>query len=90
MTSTAGEPVIAPRAAGSTIAYPRTVADPAEELEFEELDDVSDDERAELARLWQSEVQRRLAEIDAGTARVVPAGEVMAGIRKLIEERRKV
>ncbi len=60
---------------GRATPYLWFVADPAE-LDLDELD-VSEDERAELSRLWQSEVERRLAEIDAGTARVIPASEVV-------------
>ncbi len=67
------------------------MADTAENLEPLELEgdsNLTDDERAEVARLWKAEVRRRSAEIDAGTARLVPADEVMAGIRHLIKERR--
>ncbi len=72
--------------------YSWGVANTAENLEPLELEgdpDLTDEERAEVARLWKAEVRRRCAEIDAGTARLVPADEVVAGIRQLIEEHRR-
>ncbi|MFK7986673.1 MAG: addiction module protein [Sandaracinaceae bacterium] len=64
-------------------------AEQLDPLELAEGRDLAEEERAETARLWKSEVRRRGAEIDAGTARLVPADEVMAGLRQLIEEHRR-
>ncbi len=42
------------------------------------LDDLSE---GEIERLWVEEAMRRDAEIDAGTARAIPADEVFAAAR---------
>ena len=34
---------------------------------------------------WDAEIRRRIAEVDNGTARLVPAAEVFAEVRRLIE-----
>jgi putative addiction module component (TIGR02574 family) len=37
------------------------------------LDDETDDELAEVERAWDAEIRRRIAELDAGTAELIPA-----------------
>ena len=41
------------------------------------------DAKAEAA--WDEEIQRRIADIDNGTARPIPAEEVLAELRSLIK-----
>jgi putative addiction module component (TIGR02574 family) len=38
----------------------------------------------EVEAAWDEEIRRRLAEIDAGTAKLVPADEVFAEARRLL------
>ena len=45
------------------------------------LDDDPVDDPAEVERAWESEIRRRVAEIDAGTAELIPAEEVFAELR---------
>ena len=42
-------------------------------------------EDAEVEAAWDEELKRRIAEIDAGTARLTPAEDVFAEIRRLIK-----
>ena len=39
----------------------------------------------EVEAAWDVEIQRRLAEIDRGTAKLIPAGEVFAKVRSLLK-----
>lgn len=39
---------------------------------------------AETEAAWDEEIKRRIAEIDSGTARLVPADEVFAEVRRLL------
>jgi hypothetical protein len=39
------------------------------------------DDPAEAERAWDEEIRRRLAELDAGTAELIPAEEVFAELR---------
>ena len=39
---------------------------------------------AEVEAAWDDEIKRRIAEIDSGTARPIPAEEVFAEVRRLI------
>ncbi len=39
---------------------------------------------AEVEAAWEEEIKRRIAEIDSGTAKLVPADEVFAEIRRLL------
>ena len=41
------------------------------------------DEDTEAA--WDAEIRRRIAEIDAGTAKLIPAEEVVAQVRRLLK-----
>jgi putative addiction module component (TIGR02574 family) len=43
-------------------------------------EDVTDDP-AEVERAWGEEIARRVAELDAGTAELIPAEEVFAELR---------
>jgi putative addiction module component (TIGR02574 family) len=45
------------------------------------LDDDVEDDPAEVERAWEDEIRRRLAEVDAGTAELIPAEEVFAELR---------
>lgn len=63
--------------------YLLTVADPAKPMPTE--DTPHDDE---IKREWDAEIRRRAAELEAGRARLVPADEVFAKARKLIDDHR--
>ena len=39
----------------------------------------------EVEAAWDAEIRRRIAEVDNGTSRLVPAAEVFAEVRRLIE-----
>ena len=41
------------------------------------------DEETEAA--WDAEIRRRIAEIDAGTAKLIPAEDVFAQVRRLLK-----
>jgi hypothetical protein len=56
---------------------PEERAELASEL-LSSLDDLSE---AEVERLWIEEAQRRDAQIDAGTAKLIPGDEVIAEAR---------
>lgn len=47
---------------------------------------VSATPRAEVEAAWDAEIARRIAEIDAGTAKLVPAEEVMAEIEEKLRK----
>lgn len=40
---------------------------------------------AEVEQAWDQEIRRRIAEIDNGTAKLVPAEEVFAEVRRLLK-----
>ena len=40
---------------------------------------------AEVELAWDEEIKRRIAEIDSGTAKLVPAEEVFAEVRRLLK-----
>jgi putative addiction module component (TIGR02574 family) len=40
---------------------------------------------AEVEAAWDQEIQRRLAEIDNGTAKLIPAEEVFAEVRRILK-----
>lgn len=39
----------------------------------------------DIEAAWGDEIQRRIAEIEAGTARLIPAEEVFAEVRRLLK-----
>jgi putative addiction module component (TIGR02574 family) len=39
---------------------------------------------AEVEQAWDAEIRRRIAEIDSGTAKLIPAEEVFAEVRRLL------
>jgi putative addiction module component (TIGR02574 family) len=45
------------------------------------LDADEDEDPGEVERAWEEEIQRRLAEVEAGTAELIPAEEVFAKLR---------
>jgi len=47
---------------------------------------VSATPRAEVEAAWDAEIARRIAEIDAGTATLIPAEEVMARIEEKLRK----
>ena len=57
----------------------------AEEL----LDSVRSDEDAEWDDEYTAEIQRRVAEIDAGTAKLVSADEAIASARQAVNDVRR-
>lgn len=44
------------------------------------LDEATDDP-AEVERAWEEEIRRRLAELESGTAELIPAEQVFAELR---------
>ena len=40
---------------------------------------------AEVEAAWAEEIRRRIAEIDGGTAKLIPADEVFAEVRRLLK-----
>ena len=60
---------------------------PAERLELGEclLASVADQE---IEEAWDQELSRRIALLESGQAKTVPASEVMAEMRKLVDEAR--
>jgi len=40
---------------------------------------------AEVEAAWEEEIRRRIAEIDSGTAKLIPADEVFAEVRRLLK-----
>lgn len=45
------------------------------------LDDEEAEDPQEVERAWEEEIRRRLAEVEAGTAELIPAEEVFAELR---------
>lgn len=45
------------------------------------LDQDVGDDAAEVERAWEDEIRRRLAELEAGTAELIPADQVFAELR---------
>jgi hypothetical protein len=41
-----------------------------------------EDDTAEVERAWEDEIRSRVAEVDAGTAELIPAEEVFAELRR--------
>ncbi len=39
----------------------------------------------EVEAAWDLEIQRRLAEVDSGTAKLIPAEEVFAEVRRILK-----
>lgn len=44
------------------------------------------DEEAEIELAWQEEIKRRVAELDAGTVKTIPAEQVFAELDALLEK----
>lgn len=53
------------------------------------LDERSDENSAEVAAAWVAEIQRRVADLDAGRTKAVPMAEAMAQIRENLKARRE-
>ena len=53
------------------------------------LDDGSDENPAEVATAWAAEIERRVADLDAGRTKAVPMAEAMARIRETLKARRE-
>jgi putative addiction module component (TIGR02574 family) len=53
----------------------------AEEL----LASLHGDSDSEIDAAWDEEIRRRIAEIEAGTAKLIPADEVFAEIRQMLK-----
>jgi putative addiction module component (TIGR02574 family) len=45
------------------------------------LDAEIEDDPADVERAWEEEIRRRLAEVNAGTAELIPAEQVFAELR---------
>lgn len=46
------------------------------------LEDDAEEDPAEVERAWEEEIRRRVAELDAGTAELIPAEQVFAELRR--------
>jgi putative addiction module component (TIGR02574 family) len=59
-----------------------------QELALRLLDELDGEEvsEAEADAAWEEEIRRRLAEIDAGTAEMVPASEVFSRAREILRD----
>ncbi len=53
----------------------------AEEL----LASLEENPSSEVDAAWDAEIQRRIAEVEAGTAELVPAEEVFARVRQILK-----
>ena len=67
------------RAYGIRIAYISPMANPATPMPEEPTQD-------EIELAWREEIGRRVAELDAGRARLVDGDQVFAELRKLIAD----
>lgn len=45
------------------------------------LDEDADEAPAEVERAWEAEIRRRVVELEAGTAELIPAEQVFAELR---------
>jgi putative addiction module component (TIGR02574 family) len=45
------------------------------------LDEPTDENPADVERAWEEEIRRRHAEVEAGTAELIPAEQVLAEVR---------
>lgn len=45
------------------------------------LDEDIEDDPAEVQRAWEDEIRRRMAEVDAGTAALIPTEQVFSELR---------
>jgi putative addiction module component (TIGR02574 family) len=53
------------------------------------LDSVQSNDDAEWDQPYASEIQRRVAEIEAGTAKLVPADEAIASAKRAVDDVRR-
>ena len=44
------------------------------------------DEESEVEQAWNAEIRRRVAELDAGTVKTIPAEQVFAELNALLEK----
>lgn len=44
------------------------------------------DQDAEIARAWQEEIRRRVAELESGTVETIPAEQVFAEVDELLKK----
>jgi putative addiction module component (TIGR02574 family) len=58
-------------------------------LADELLDSLPSEERIEWDDEYSAEIQRRVAEIDAGTAETVDSDEAVANVRRLLDDARQ-
>jgi putative addiction module component (TIGR02574 family) len=70
----------------SVLNLPRTERARLAHRLIESLDDLSEEEPAEIARAWDEEIARRVAELDSGEAELIPAEEVFAKLRSRLKE----
>jgi putative addiction module component (TIGR02574 family) len=79
------------------VAKTASVRDLAFELPVEErgqlaeelMDSIRTAEELEVDRAWAIEIRRRLAEIEAGTAKLIPAEQVFAELKAKYAPRRR-
>jgi putative addiction module component (TIGR02574 family) len=53
------------------------------------LDSIRTDEEREIETLWAPEIERRIAAIEAGTATLIPADEVLRELKSKYAPRRR-
>ena len=58
---------------------------PAERAALAQLLLASLDEDAEIEKTWAIETERRIAEIESGTTRVIPVAEALAQVRAALK-----
>lgn len=52
---------------------------------IESLDEVVAEDSGEIDQAWEEEIRRRMAELDAGTAELIPAEQVFAELRARLQ-----
>ena len=50
---------------------------------------LSEQEQARVAKAWEVEIERRVAEVDGGTAELIPAEKVFAEIEQRLNAKRR-
>jgi putative addiction module component (TIGR02574 family) len=49
------------------------------------LSSLQEDTDPEIEAAWDAEIRRRLDEVDSGTAKLIPAAEVFAEVRRMLK-----
>ena len=81
-------PAVAKIRADALALSPAERAELAHDLLVSLDDDASNDGPNEVAAAWVTEIERRVADLDAGRSRTVPMAEAMARIRDRLRAQR--